>query len=412
MKFVAAKCPQCGANLEVDPTKEAGICSVCGTPFITEKAIIKNTVNNNYSIQNAVINMGDGLRKKVHKADKTYKLEATLTKQDFFRKVILTMSQLLDVPDDIFKAEFKSIESFNQVVLKVNAKLSVGISCNVGYQKGQIIVVDDNEQVLGTIDGDIDWRPYNQTIVGQNTAYVINNSQPYDTYISNKKYARVDAPYQAIIGGLITNFKAVDSVTELSPSAVTKAECIIRDKIYSSNSLTIGDYIDGLSLNHDVIDYHSVDAIIVPCYKVNYTYKDKEYSAWGFAVGEPNCQYIGYPPVPLKKRNLRGSMISLIAAAPGVLLTLIGIFFAGNESVFGGLFGTGFPLIAIGSVIGGIIRVELKKTRKKNLTKVMIPKYKLKPVTKEELAEDIVLRQGETIIDKSYRDKKPKKKKK
>ena len=42
MKFVAAKCPQCGANLEVDPTKEAGICSVCGTPFITEKAIIKN----------------------------------------------------------------------------------------------------------------------------------------------------------------------------------------------------------------------------------------------------------------------------------------------------------------------------------------------------------------------------------
>lgn len=39
MGFVAAKCTQCGANFEVDDTKEAGICKYCGTAFITEKAI-------------------------------------------------------------------------------------------------------------------------------------------------------------------------------------------------------------------------------------------------------------------------------------------------------------------------------------------------------------------------------------
>lgn len=44
MGLVAAKCTQCGANIEIDDSKEAGICKYCGTAFITEKAI------NNYKI--------------------------------------------------------------------------------------------------------------------------------------------------------------------------------------------------------------------------------------------------------------------------------------------------------------------------------------------------------------------------
>lgn len=58
MSIVAAKCPQCGANLQVDNSKEAGICPSCGTPFITEKAV------NNYQVQvtqniGTVINVGE-----------------------------------------------------------------------------------------------------------------------------------------------------------------------------------------------------------------------------------------------------------------------------------------------------------------------------------------------------------------
>ena len=50
MAFVAAKCTQCGASIEVDDSKEAGICSHCGTAFITEKVI------NNYNITNNIVN--------------------------------------------------------------------------------------------------------------------------------------------------------------------------------------------------------------------------------------------------------------------------------------------------------------------------------------------------------------------
>jgi len=43
MALVAAKCTQCSGQIEVDSTKEAGICKHCGTAFVTEKVI------NNYN---------------------------------------------------------------------------------------------------------------------------------------------------------------------------------------------------------------------------------------------------------------------------------------------------------------------------------------------------------------------------
>lgn len=55
MGLVAAKCTQCGANIEVDDTKEAGICKFCGTAFITQKAINNYITNNTYNIQNATL---------------------------------------------------------------------------------------------------------------------------------------------------------------------------------------------------------------------------------------------------------------------------------------------------------------------------------------------------------------------
>ncbi len=47
MSLVAAKCTQCGANITVDSSKDAGICPHCNTAYIVEKAIKNyNTTNN------------------------------------------------------------------------------------------------------------------------------------------------------------------------------------------------------------------------------------------------------------------------------------------------------------------------------------------------------------------------------
>ncbi len=62
--MVAAICTQCGAAIEVDESKEAGICSHCGTAFITEKVInnyhIHNTTNVTNKIEHATINVKNG----------------------------------------------------------------------------------------------------------------------------------------------------------------------------------------------------------------------------------------------------------------------------------------------------------------------------------------------------------------
>lgn len=58
MSLVQAKCTNCGANLEIDNSKDAAICQFCGTPFIVEKAINNyNTINN---IKADVVNVYGG----------------------------------------------------------------------------------------------------------------------------------------------------------------------------------------------------------------------------------------------------------------------------------------------------------------------------------------------------------------
>ena len=51
MPFVPAICTQCGSPIQVDDTKEAGICPHCGTAFITEK-VVNNYVTNHVSNTN------------------------------------------------------------------------------------------------------------------------------------------------------------------------------------------------------------------------------------------------------------------------------------------------------------------------------------------------------------------------
>ncbi|RKM57374.1 hypothetical protein D6853_05005 [Butyrivibrio sp. X503] len=62
MALVAAICSQCGAQIKVDDSQDAGICEHCGTAFVTEK-VIKNYhthIINNNSFAGATINVTNG----------------------------------------------------------------------------------------------------------------------------------------------------------------------------------------------------------------------------------------------------------------------------------------------------------------------------------------------------------------
>jgi len=75
MPLVAAKCTQCGSNLQVDSSKEATICPYCGTPFITEKAI------NNYKVEiGSVVVEGVSVETKLNNAETFFKLHGDTDK--------------------------------------------------------------------------------------------------------------------------------------------------------------------------------------------------------------------------------------------------------------------------------------------------------------------------------------------
>ncbi len=79
MGLVAAKCTQCGADIEVDASKEAGICRYCGTAFITEKAINNYnayvTNHNNFAGANITIQGGSELEELIERAKAFVKLD-------------------------------------------------------------------------------------------------------------------------------------------------------------------------------------------------------------------------------------------------------------------------------------------------------------------------------------------------
>jgi len=75
-RLVPAICTQCGAKLEVDPTKDAAVCQYCNTPFVVQKAV------ENYTVQQAKIEHVD-----------TVKLDMKGTADSFFNFVGEQMSE-------------------------------------------------------------------------------------------------------------------------------------------------------------------------------------------------------------------------------------------------------------------------------------------------------------------------------
>ena len=43
MGFIAVKCPSCGANIQLDDSREFGFCTYCGAKVVQDKIIVEHT---------------------------------------------------------------------------------------------------------------------------------------------------------------------------------------------------------------------------------------------------------------------------------------------------------------------------------------------------------------------------------
>lgn len=89
MPLVPAKCTQCGANIQVDDTKEAGICDYCGTAFITEKVVNNYAITNNIQISNATITVaGANIDNLLLRAEQYEKVGDRQKALEYYNKVL------------------------------------------------------------------------------------------------------------------------------------------------------------------------------------------------------------------------------------------------------------------------------------------------------------------------------------
>lgn len=142
MPLVPAKCTQCGANIEVDSTNEAGICKFCGTPFVTEKAINNYTTNitniNNFSGANINVSSGN--------IDNLLKLAENAIEAGNGKEAIDYINKALEINPESSKAWFLKMKSIQYIGTVGNPKVSEAIS----YAQNAI-KYSDNKDIIDEI---------------------------------------------------------------------------------------------------------------------------------------------------------------------------------------------------------------------------------------------------------------------
>lgn len=125
MSLIAAKCTQCGANIEVDDSKEAGICKFCGTAFITEKAITNyNTyiTNNNNNFTGANINVIGG------DIDNYLKLANNAIEAENGQEALNYANRALEIKADSCEAWFAKMKSIEFIGTIGDPRISEAVS--------------------------------------------------------------------------------------------------------------------------------------------------------------------------------------------------------------------------------------------------------------------------------------------
>lgn len=157
MALVPAKCTQCGGDIEVDDTKEAGICKFCGTAFITEKAInnyttnITNNIvnNNNFAGANVTVNMDSNIEGLL-----------TLVKGELQAKHYRS-NVLLKYLDEIVAKSSDGLEKIRNMFQEMGiykiaeSTIESGEYIDSGYDIANLLTKYDSENVLGWL---LEWR--------------------------------------------------------------------------------------------------------------------------------------------------------------------------------------------------------------------------------------------------------------
>ena len=83
MGFIPMICPQCGAQIEIDDSRDFGFCSYCGTKIVRDKIVIEHrgsiSLDHSAEIKNLLPRAGECMRMgDIDGAEKKYEQVLTM----------------------------------------------------------------------------------------------------------------------------------------------------------------------------------------------------------------------------------------------------------------------------------------------------------------------------------------------
>ena len=116
MPIVSAVCPSCGATLDVDNSKDAGICQYCGNPFVMETAVTNYNIKYEVKADTVIVNNRATMEEliereeiylRLNEIDRLSAVYEEMTKlypkryEGWWGKIILFTSRFTDLDADI-----------------------------------------------------------------------------------------------------------------------------------------------------------------------------------------------------------------------------------------------------------------------------------------------------------------------
>lgn len=135
MGFIALKCPSCGAEIQMDNSREFGFCQYCGTKIVQDKMVVEHKGR-------VGVDHSDEIKNLLMRANENFKMGNSDLAEQYYNRVLdmdfdnLIARQALQKIYKIIKEPNLSILVSTTRFYNKNARVSVKID---GQKRGEIL---------------------------------------------------------------------------------------------------------------------------------------------------------------------------------------------------------------------------------------------------------------------------------
>lgn len=223
--------------------------------------------------------------------DKVFTVKKEISKEEFLRKVLVTLASSGDTPVDVVKAQFGDVNERVREVIVCSAHVETDYSASIGYDRQEEYW--DKEKKTEYVNGQrheyyvdvkktrtvTDWQPHSGHTSGDSVSAAFNEE---DSWKQNNS-SMIQAIRTVKDENIVEKGSAV-----VSASGLDEAKTRCGWDIHFSISFP-GDHHKDERYNDDVT-VKTLECYKLPFYEVEFSYGGKKYHASGFACGEINVE--------------------------------------------------------------------------------------------------------------------------